>query len=84
MSYDWGSHEFEMGIGLGYGTPTLGPLGGSGKVLGVVRVGGRHGAALGIRDQVQASVGSPVAGLDINVRNDYTWLISAGRINTTL
>ena len=78
-SFDWGDMEVTMGIGGGASLPTVGPLGGSGKMLGVVRLGGREGAALGIRSSLQATAGSPVSGVDYNMVDQYTWLVSAGR-----
>ena len=83
VSFNWETMEVEMGIGLGVATPNIGlgaeSVGGSAKVLGVVRLGGPHGAALGVRQQVQGSVGSPVHGYDANVIDHYDWLVSAGR-----
>jgi hypothetical protein len=78
-SFDWGDMEVTLGIGGGASLPTVGPLGGSGKMLGVVRLGGREGAALGIRSNLQATAGSPVSGVDYNLVDQYTWLVSAGR-----
>jgi len=78
-AFDWGDMEVTMGIGGGAQLPSLGPLGGSGKVLGVIRLGGEEGAALGIRSNLQATAGTPVAGVDYNVVDEYVWLISAGR-----
>jgi len=68
-------HEFTMGIGVG---PI--PSGPSGKVLGVIRLGGPMGAALGVRENVQLSLGTPVSGYDLDVVDEYQWLIAAGRI----
>ena len=83
FSFNWETMETEMGIGLGVSTPSLGmgaeSIGGSAKALGVVRLGGPLGAAIGFREQVQGSVGSPVHGHDLNVIDHYDWLISAGR-----
>lgn len=81
---NWGDQEIEMGIGLGYDAPTAGLLGGGGKALGVVRLGGEHGAALGIRECVEATVGTPVAGAEIDVLDEYLWIASAGRPNEAL
>jgi hypothetical protein len=80
LSYNWADHEFEMGLGPGVATPPIGILtvGGSAKMQGVIRVGGESGAALGVRRQVQVNIGTPVAGTDINLIDQYTTLISAG------
>jgi hypothetical protein len=80
VSYNWVDHEFEMGLGPGIATPSAGGFaaGFSGKIQGVIRVGGPSGAAIGIRDQVQVNIGTPVHGRDLNLRDHYTTLISAG------
>ena len=80
LSYNWVEHEFEMGLGPGIATPSAYGFaaGFSGKVQGVIRLGGESGAAIGVRDQVQVNIGSPVAGRDLNLRDHYTTLISAG------
>lgn len=83
VSYNWDTEEFELGVGIGSAVPVV-LSGASGKVLGVVRVGGRHGFALGIREQIQVSVGTPVAGADVNVLNEHQWLYSSGQPNHTL
>ena len=80
VSFNWDDYEFEMALGPGVATPSIGPLtvGGSAKVQGVIRLGGESGAALGVRQQVQVNIGTPVAGTDINLIDQYTTLISAG------
>ena len=83
VSYNWDTEEFELGVGIGSAAPVV-LSGASGKMLGVVRVGGQHGFALGIREQIQISVGTPVAGADVNVLNEHQWLYSSGQPNMTL
>jgi hypothetical protein len=80
VSFNWEDYEFEMALGPGIATPSTGPItvGGSAKVQGVIRLGGESGAALGVREQVQVNIGTPVAGTDLNLVDHYTTLISAG------
>jgi tetratricopeptide (TPR) repeat protein len=80
-SFDWGEMELQLGIGLGAATPSVVPgvaIGGSAKVLGVIRLGGDIGAGLGVREQVQGTLGAPGGGYDINFVDHYTWLVAAG------
>ena len=80
-SFDWGDMELQLGIGLGLAVPQPVPgvaIGGSAKVLGVIRLGGDIGAGLGVREQVQGTLGAPGGGYDINFRDHYTWLVAAG------
>jgi hypothetical protein len=77
-SYNWEDLEFELGIGVGIGVPTVGPVGGEGKVLGVVRIGGPEEFGLGIHSSAEISAGTPVAGIEVDVIDDYLWIANAG------
>lgn len=76
VSFNWEDLEFELGVG--YDTPTIGPLGGGGKVLGALRIGGSEELALGIHSGVTASAGTPVAGAEVDIIDDYIWIANAG------
>ena len=79
-SFNWEDYEFEMAIGPGVSTPSAGgfTMGASGKIQVVFRVGGPSGAAIGIREQVQATRGTPIHGEDLTLYEHTTTLISAG------
>lgn len=83
-SFNWERMELEMGIGYGVATPPLGPtpfaggVGGSGKVLGVLRISETDGVRIGVRDNAQISVGTLFFGQDIDVVNHYHWIASSG------
>jgi hypothetical protein len=69
-----------MAIGPGISTPSAGPIsaGFSGKVQLVFSIGGHTGAAIEIRQQVQASRGTPIHGEDLTLYEHTTTLVSAG------
>ncbi len=79
VQYNWANEQLELGIGIGVEGPGLGPLGSSAKGLGVLRIGGDHIVAVGFRENIQAAVASPVAGVDIDLSDEYVWGASAGR-----
>ena len=79
-SFNWEDYELELAVGPGLATPSLHGFtaGFSGKVHGVMRLGGPSGAALGVREQVKVTFGTPVYGRDLVLHDHYTTLISAG------
>jgi tetratricopeptide (TPR) repeat protein len=80
VSFNWEDFEVEMAIGPGISTPSAGPIsaGFSGKVQLVFSIGGHTGAAIEIRQQVQASRGTPIHGEDLTLYEHTTTLVSAG------
>lgn len=79
--FSWETMEFEMGIGYGVASPLLSPVasgGGTYRVLGVLRISGSDGAQIGIREHGQLTAGTAIAGVDMDVINEYTWLYGSG------